>query len=69
MAKMVTPGDEVDRMRLGDLCTAAAEQLAAADPDPRKHRIDLYRPVLLDGRTMFVRVKLTVAFVGGSGVP
>lgn len=65
MAKMVTPGDEVDRMRLGDLCAAAAEQLAAADPDPRKHRIDLYRPVLIGGRTLFVRVKLTVAFIGG----
>jgi hypothetical protein len=66
MAKLVTPGDEVDMLRLGDLCAAAAEQLAGADPDPRRHRIDLYRPVVIDGRTLFVRVKLTVAFVGGA---
>ncbi len=63
---MITPGDEVDRMRLHDLITAAAEQLVAADPDPRKHRIDLYRPVILDGRTLFVRVKLTIAFVSAA---
>lgn len=66
MPKIVTPGDELDELSVGALCQAAAEQLAAADADPRKHRIDLYRPVVVGGRTMFVRIKLTVPFVGSS---
>ena len=61
---MISPGDEVDRMRLGEVIEAAAQQLVAADPDPKKHRIDIYRQVVIDGRTMFVRVKFTIPFVG-----
>lgn len=51
-------------MRVGELIEAAARELLAASPaDPKRHRIDLYRPVMVhDGRTLIVRVKLTVAF-------
>ena len=63
MAKMIFPGDEVDMLRVGELVTSAADQLAAADADPRKHRIDLYRIVEVNGKTMVVRLKLTVTFV------
>lgn len=62
--RIIEPGGPVDRMRVGELAEAAARELVAASPaDPRRHRIDIYRTVAApDGRTLIMRLKITVAF-------
>lgn len=62
--RLIEPGGPVDRMRVGELIEAAARELLASSPaDPKRHRIDIYRPVsTAEGRTLILRLKLTVAF-------
>lgn len=61
--RIIEPGGPVDRMSVGDLAMGAARELVAASPaDPKRHRIDIYRPVSDGQRLLIVRIKLTVAF-------
>jgi hypothetical protein len=67
VTKIIEPDSAVDWLTVRQLAEGAAAELIAANPfDPKAHRIDLYRHVVLGGRTYFVRIKLTIAHVGGS---
>lgn len=63
ITKIITPGSAEDRLAIGRTCEHLARVIIGADPNHTRHRIDLYREVMIDGRGYFVRVKFTVPFL------
>jgi hypothetical protein len=64
LAKLVTPDSALDWFTFKQIAEAAAIELIDACPeDPKSRRIDLYREVVLGGKTVFVRIKVTIAHI------
>jgi hypothetical protein len=61
MGRTVIPDSALDWMTVRQICQSAAADLMRANPiRPENGRIDLYRVVTVDGRTLTVRMKLTI---------